>query len=174
MARFGSLLAVDAVTGSLQHPEILVVGRYRGKEFEVISRTAKLTDAQSAAIGKLLKPAGARYPWPDLEPANVDTLPGSLIKSRSPPSFTELLDDPFVAGWLRQWTGLARRWSLSYCVGDGGSAAGLARYEATTARHDGFRRRGCTDAYQFRYRWNVCGDGRVAGGRIRASADGLA
>ena len=24
----------------------------------------KLTEAQSAAIGKLLKPAGARHPWP--------------------------------------------------------------------------------------------------------------
>ena len=25
----------------------------------------KLTEAQSTAIGKLLKPAGARHPWPD-------------------------------------------------------------------------------------------------------------
>lgn len=56
---------IGAVTGSLQRPELLVVGRYRGKELEVVGRTVKLTDAQSAAIGKLLKPAGARHPWPD-------------------------------------------------------------------------------------------------------------
>jgi ATP-dependent DNA ligase len=56
---------VGAVLGSLQRPEILIVGRYRGKELEVVGRTVKLTDAQSAAIGKLLKPAGVRHPWPD-------------------------------------------------------------------------------------------------------------
>ncbi|WP_433003337.1 hypothetical protein [Kribbella sp. CA-294648] len=33
---------VGAVTGSLQHPEILVCGRYRGRELEVIGRTVKL------------------------------------------------------------------------------------------------------------------------------------
>jgi ATP-dependent DNA ligase len=56
---------VGAVTGSLKRPEVLVVGRYRGKELEIVGRTVKLTDAQSAAIGKLLKPAGVRHPWPD-------------------------------------------------------------------------------------------------------------
>ncbi|MFI5706536.1 ATP-dependent DNA ligase [Kribbella sp. NPDC051620] len=56
---------VGAVTGSLQRPEVLVVGRYRGKVLEMVGRTAKLTDTQSATIGKLLKPAGARHPWPD-------------------------------------------------------------------------------------------------------------
>ncbi|WP_432945756.1 ATP-dependent DNA ligase [Kribbella sp. CA-253562] len=56
---------IGAVTGSLQHPEILVVGRFRGKEFEVIGRTVRLKADQAAAIAKLLKPAGARHPWPD-------------------------------------------------------------------------------------------------------------
>jgi ATP-dependent DNA ligase len=56
---------VGAVTGSLQRPEVLVLGRYRGKVLEVVGRTVKLSDAQSAAIGRLLKPAGVRHPWPD-------------------------------------------------------------------------------------------------------------
>jgi ATP-dependent DNA ligase len=56
---------VGAVTGSLQHPEILVVGRYRGKELEVIGRTVKLKTDQASLIANLLKPAGAGHPWPD-------------------------------------------------------------------------------------------------------------
>ncbi|MEU4392809.1 hypothetical protein [Kribbella sp. NPDC023855] len=44
------------MTGSLARPEVLVVGRYRGQELEIVSRTVKLTEAQSIAIGKLLKP----------------------------------------------------------------------------------------------------------------------
>ncbi len=56
---------VGAVTGSLQRPEVLVVGRYRGKVLEVIGRTVQLKEDQSVAIGKLLKPAGPRHPWPD-------------------------------------------------------------------------------------------------------------
>jgi ATP-dependent DNA ligase len=56
---------VGAVTGSLRAPDVLVVGRYRGKDLEVIGRTVNLKDEQAAAIGKLLKPAGPRHPWPD-------------------------------------------------------------------------------------------------------------
>jgi hypothetical protein len=53
------------VTGSLQRPEVLVVGRYRDRELEMVGRTAQLADDQAAIIGRLLKPAGARHPWPD-------------------------------------------------------------------------------------------------------------
>jgi hypothetical protein len=56
---------VGAVTGSLTRREVLMVGRYRGKELEVIGRTVMLKDDQSAEIGQLLKPAGPRHPWPD-------------------------------------------------------------------------------------------------------------
>lgn len=31
----------------------------------MVGRTVKLTEAQSVAIGNLLKPAGSRHPWPD-------------------------------------------------------------------------------------------------------------
>jgi ATP-dependent DNA ligase len=56
---------VGAVTGSLRSPEVLVVGRYRGKVLEVIGRTVRLKDEQAAALGRLLKPAGVRHPSPD-------------------------------------------------------------------------------------------------------------
>jgi ATP-dependent DNA ligase len=56
---------VGAVTGSLRAPEVLVVGRYRGKVLEVVGRTVLLKDEQAAVIGKLLRPAGSRHPWPD-------------------------------------------------------------------------------------------------------------
>jgi hypothetical protein len=49
---------VGAVTGSLQRPEVLVVGRYRDRELEVVGRTVKLNDEQSGVIGALLKPGG--------------------------------------------------------------------------------------------------------------------
>ncbi|TCN34471.1 hypothetical protein EV642_121108 [Kribbella sp. VKM Ac-2500] len=58
-------MIVGAVTGSLRAPEVLVVGRYRGTVLEVVGRTVKLQDDQAAEIGKLLKPAGLRHPWPD-------------------------------------------------------------------------------------------------------------
>ncbi|GAA1115098.1 ATP-dependent DNA ligase [Kribbella jejuensis] len=56
---------IGAVTGSLRHPDLLVVGRYRGDDLEVVGRTTTLTDDQAATIGELLKPAGTRHPWPD-------------------------------------------------------------------------------------------------------------
>jgi ATP-dependent DNA ligase len=56
---------VGAVTGTLRRPEVLVVGRYRGKEFKLVGRTVTLTDDQSAEIGKLLKPAEPLHPRPD-------------------------------------------------------------------------------------------------------------
>ncbi|ADB30630.1 ATP dependent DNA ligase [Kribbella flavida DSM 17836] len=56
---------VGAVTGSVQRPEVLVVGRYRGRELEVIGRTTTLKAAQAEAVGRLLRPAGQRHPWPD-------------------------------------------------------------------------------------------------------------
>jgi hypothetical protein len=53
------------VTGSLEQPEVLVVGRCRGKQLEVVGRTVSLKPAQAAAIAPLLKPATAGHPWPD-------------------------------------------------------------------------------------------------------------
>jgi len=53
------------VTGSLQRPEVVVAGRYRGDDLEVVGRTVPLTDQQAAELAKLLTPAGPEHPWPD-------------------------------------------------------------------------------------------------------------
>lgn len=53
------------MTGTLEHPEVLIVGRYRGKTLEVVGRTVPLKAAQSRAIVELLTSARARHPWPD-------------------------------------------------------------------------------------------------------------
>ncbi|HEY0690412.1 MAG TPA: hypothetical protein VGD71_15400 [Kribbella sp.] len=42
-----------------------MAGQYRGKDLEVVGRTAPLNDHQATELGALLKPAGARHPWPD-------------------------------------------------------------------------------------------------------------
>lgn len=54
-----------AVTGSLDRPDSLIVGRYRGKTLEIVGRTVKLRDDQAAGLSKVLRLAGARHPWPD-------------------------------------------------------------------------------------------------------------
>jgi hypothetical protein len=54
-----------AVTGSLTRPEVVVAGRYRGKDLEVVGRTVPLNDHQAAELAGLLKAAGAQHPWPD-------------------------------------------------------------------------------------------------------------
>lgn len=66
LKRRESLEAIaGAVTGSFTSPDTLIVGRYRGKVLEIIGRTVKLRDDQAAELGKLLRPAGVRHPWPD-------------------------------------------------------------------------------------------------------------
>jgi len=49
-------VTVDAIVGAVTEPaspEVLVVGRYRGKVLDVVGRTVKLQDDQAAEIGKL-------------------------------------------------------------------------------------------------------------------------
>jgi hypothetical protein len=64
---------IGAVPGSLRRPEVLVVGRYRGNELDIVGRTVKLNDEQSTGLGKLLRPAGSGHPWPD----EISTAPGA-------------------------------------------------------------------------------------------------
>jgi hypothetical protein len=56
---------IGAVTGSLQRPKVVVAGRYRGAELEMVGRTVPLTDQQAAELAKLLTPAWAVHPWPE-------------------------------------------------------------------------------------------------------------
>jgi ATP-dependent DNA ligase len=56
---------VGAVTGSIDHPEVVVCGRYRGRDLEIVGRTVPLDPAQANELAAVLKPAGDRHPWPD-------------------------------------------------------------------------------------------------------------
>jgi hypothetical protein len=56
---------VGAVTGSIDRPEVVVCGRYRGSDLEIVGRTVPLNPAQAKELAACLKPAGDRHPWPD-------------------------------------------------------------------------------------------------------------
>jgi len=58
-------VVIGAVAGSIERPEVVVCGRYRGSELEIIGRTVPLNPTQAAELAAILKPAGARHPWPD-------------------------------------------------------------------------------------------------------------
>jgi ATP-dependent DNA ligase len=49
---------VGAVTGSIDRPEVVVCGRYRGSDLEIVGRTVPLNPAQAKELGAVLKPAG--------------------------------------------------------------------------------------------------------------------
>jgi hypothetical protein len=76
---------VGAVTGDLRRPEFLVVGRYRGKELQVVGRTVKLKDDQAAVVEVAADAAlqAGRYRHPlrlvriraDMQPDDVPALP---------------------------------------------------------------------------------------------------
>jgi ATP-dependent DNA ligase len=75
---------VGGVLGSLEHPEVVIAGRYRvgtatsdsdtadtvdtvggAAKLVQVGRTVPLTAAQSAALAAVLRPAGPDHPWPD-------------------------------------------------------------------------------------------------------------
>lgn len=63
---------VGGVTGSLLHPESLILGRYgsRTHHLRVVGRTSPLNDRQAADLAGLLTAAGAAHPWPSVLPAS--------------------------------------------------------------------------------------------------------
>jgi len=56
---------VGGVLGPIERPEVVIAGRYRGEQLLMVGRTAPLTAEQSVALGAVLRPSGARHPWPD-------------------------------------------------------------------------------------------------------------
>ena len=56
---------VGGVLGPIQRPEVVVVGRYRGRDLVQVGRTVPLSAVQSADLGAVLQPAAADHPWPD-------------------------------------------------------------------------------------------------------------
>lgn len=53
------------MTGSIDRPEVVVCGRYRGSDLEIVGRTVPLNSAQADELAAVLKPACDRHPWPD-------------------------------------------------------------------------------------------------------------
>jgi hypothetical protein len=90
---------VGAMTVSLEHPEVLVVGSYRGKELEVVGRPLELKPDQSAAIAPLLKPGWCPVFMPDeisTRFGSCDTAPTSQRLTWKPRPPTE------SATWVRR------------------------------------------------------------------------
>jgi ATP-dependent DNA ligase len=56
---------VGGVLGPIDHPEVVIAGRYRGGDLVMVGRTVPLTAAQSAELGAVLRPARRGHPWPD-------------------------------------------------------------------------------------------------------------
>ena len=55
---------VGAVTGSLAHPDRLVLGLYRDGVLQMVGGTSALTAVQQSQLAPLLVPAGDDHPWP--------------------------------------------------------------------------------------------------------------
>lgn len=57
---------IGGITGTLQQPESLLVGRYTSDSgrLRMAGRTATLTRAQAAGLAPLLTRPGAAHPWP--------------------------------------------------------------------------------------------------------------
>ncbi len=55
---------VGAVTGSLAHPDRLVLGLYRDGVLQMVGGTSALTAVQQSMLAPLLVPAGDDHPWP--------------------------------------------------------------------------------------------------------------
>jgi ATP-dependent DNA ligase len=58
---------VGGVTGSLEHPDALLLGRYFSEtgEFRYVGRTTPLRPSAAATLAPLLVPAGPDHPWPE-------------------------------------------------------------------------------------------------------------
>jgi ATP-dependent DNA ligase len=55
---------VGAVTGSLRHPDRLVLSLYRDGDLHVVGGTSALSAAQQAMLAPLLVDVGDDHPWP--------------------------------------------------------------------------------------------------------------
>jgi len=57
---------VGGVLGPIDHPEVVIAGRYSaGGGLVMVGRTVPLAAAQSAELGAVLKPAKRGHPWPN-------------------------------------------------------------------------------------------------------------
>ncbi len=85
---------IGGVTGAIDRPRELIVGRYAARSGELIvaGRTVPLHTADSAAIGAVLTPAQADHPWPEM-------LPGGWSSGGRPTDYTRVV--PTVVAEVR-------------------------------------------------------------------------
>src|SRR4051794_4591690 len=75
---------VGGVLGPIDHPEVVIAGRYRGGDLVMVGRTVPLTAAQSAELGVVLRPARRGHPWPTRSRRGAGA--GRIRRNRSPRS----------------------------------------------------------------------------------------
>jgi len=61
---------ISGVFGTIEHPEALVLGRYRGDRLSVVGRTSPLPLAARAQLRRLLRPPSREHPWPPRLPSS--------------------------------------------------------------------------------------------------------
>ncbi|MGW2307531.1 ATP-dependent DNA ligase [Actinomadura luteofluorescens] len=79
---------IGGVTGTLEQPQSLLLGRYTADgTLRVVARTALLNPRARAALTGALSPAGADHPWPEPLPAGWA---GGLPATRDPIHYTRV------------------------------------------------------------------------------------
>jgi ATP-dependent DNA ligase len=83
---------IGGVTGSLEHPEVLILGRRDPDDgrLRVVGRTTPVPAAAHAELAAALTPAGDDHPWPPELPAGWA---GGLYGSRPPTRYIRVVPD---------------------------------------------------------------------------------
>ena len=80
-ARDSAEALIGGVFGSLEQPEALVLGHYRGGRLRVVGRTSPLPLATRAELRSLLRPPRTEHPWPPRLPSSrFGQTPGGEIE----------------------------------------------------------------------------------------------
>ena len=69
-ARDSAEAVIGGVFGTIERPEALVLGRYRGGRLRVVGRTSPLPLAARAELRRLLRPPWTEHPWPPRLPSS--------------------------------------------------------------------------------------------------------
>lgn len=108
---------VGGVTGTLQRPRDLVLGRYDATtgELRMAGRTTDLDDQAAVQLAELLRPAGDEHPWPlELPPTWSGRDPSPYIRVQ-PTAVVEFRADPATSasGWRHRQRFLRLRADLT-------------------------------------------------------------
>lgn len=86
---------IGGVTGTLNRPEVLILGRYEPgtRRLMVVGRTTPVPAAAHAELAAALRPAGDDHPWPPELPAGWA---GGLYGARPPTRYLRVVPDTVV------------------------------------------------------------------------------